>query len=1375
MVDITARYIGIQFPFETVERCLVRIPDVLQLKIAYFAFPSDEASIRLYSCLANGSVDEYNKGEQLYKSNAVREVVQIGFHLSSVIALSPNNPVSNEVRTIFRTSVMFDRRKITACSCSCTEQRRGCSCDPLRVNKSSRHEVLHSSSLGCSCGADGRRNRSSIIWCSHVVALCLFRINEPSKVELRTPISETLGKLERNQLQKFAQFLISKLPVQNLTVAQQILDELLSTEPNDINMACGAPDPTAGGSVSEYAGWLLEEKTVEDKLAVAISEFVRISPQIYSDITNLTAEPSPISNEYLNLLRPLRGHEPEGLWNLLQIVRHMFRRQDSNALVLLQIISRKILDAGRILLGWFQTKLLVGEDHGQRQFQNQSVVRNFGNNRGAGYYSSYSQYGPNGGGAGNGADGNTEKKYASSALCDEMVALWRIGAMNPALNTETRSLLCTELVAMHKIVFDCVQRQGSGGGQNNNQTNHYAEWCSSEEGSSLFTRFRPAIEACLISWEPLKGKHSQMRVNTVAFSPCFSRSDDFTRMETPMEIVAREFPNGNLKAPELNSIEDGFARAEALHAHGYATIAVEFAKNLCQQILENSPIQVTEISQVKTTSNNCKPTPFRPEYLQCEAISQFLTRSQFLLNVLGSTSHWPLAFRVCFFALDMPRPPSYSKFLEVKLVHQERETAELLRKLPQLKANELDLVREKAKKICSNQYSTPNLRPPLTLAHYCFETLNQLNTAEDRELGFQAAKQAIGFKLPVCETDHPMLYESFRHQRGELVLQLLNNYKDDQVKLDSLLHMLLEGTNDSGNSGSEESVSESAVKEEVEPIKDEDSSALEDEQEDRAFAARLRCVLSIRGTNQLAPPGSRSGPDSSAPETTSSDNSPTCVRRGWRSVTQQEHIRLQMQQTRVGRWPNKTGNQLGGNGAHTRLLQPTEPNQPSEASAQFTFELAKSVLEKAGGNTSQAYFQRPVQTRPHAALQMAAFQIGLHALSLHNAVNTNWLNRHYSTYVSWIIGQAIEIGVPALRLLIEAWEGHLTPSELAKLADQAGRVPDRQVIRASVELAYRALEFASCLTVVEVRRALDQCEEMSLDKVKSACLAVEQAAANGGNVPHDVLFATAEKLLDIYHKLQQKMPQPVHQPVPVATHAAPMAAQIVHPQAAFSQAHVHHQQPQYSNPAQFFAAAHGPYVPPYAANQPYVVQFNQAHYPPLVYLAQLPPAVQYYQQQQQEQIEQMGYPPHSMAGVEQFQHLAQHHQQQQQQQQQQQFINNGNNGNNGNQPQHQPHLPLVGQSNSLPQVAASSASSSTQPQSTGATSSGSNAADTNVYFLMAAIRVGMLAMEQIRRYQEEKPVSTKVSKAPPPLLGNVKWLFHTAALIGNILLSVTFL
>lgn len=87
---------------------------------------------------------------------------------------------------------------------------------------------------------------------------------------------------------------------------------------------------------------------------------------------------------------------------------------------------------------------------------------------------------------------------------------------------------------------------------------------------------------------------------------------------------------------------------------------------------------------------------------------------------------------------------------------------------------------------------------------------------------------------------------------------------------------------------------------------------------------------------------------------------------------------------------------------------PSIPNQPSEAGAHFTLELAKSILLKAGGNSSTSLFTQAPSSHPHLgphrALQMCAFQLGLYGLGLHNCVSPNWLSRTYSSHVSWLSG-----------------------------------------------------------------------------------------------------------------------------------------------------------------------------------------------------------------------------------------------------------------------------------------------------------------------------------------------------------------------------------
>ena len=62
-----------------------------------------------------------------------------------------------------------------------------------------------------------------------------------------------------------------------------------------------------------------------------------------SDVNYLSSTAPPAATEWQSLLRPLRGREPEGIWNLLSIVREMYKRNDSNAIPLLEILTEEIL------------------------------------------------------------------------------------------------------------------------------------------------------------------------------------------------------------------------------------------------------------------------------------------------------------------------------------------------------------------------------------------------------------------------------------------------------------------------------------------------------------------------------------------------------------------------------------------------------------------------------------------------------------------------------------------------------------------------------------------------------------------------------------------------------------------------------------------------------------------------------------------------------------------------------------------------------------------------------------------------------------------------------------------------------------------------
>ena len=216
--------------------------------------------------------------------------------------------------------------------------------------------------------------------------------------------------------------------------------------------------------------------------------------------------------------------------------------------------------------------------------------------------------------------------------------------------------------------------------------------------------------------------------------------------------------------------------------------------------------------------------------------------------------------------------------------------------------------------------------------------------------------------------------------------------------------------------------------------------------------------------------------------------------------------------------PNiKVGGRYKGKRAY-----PSLPNQPSEALAHFMFELAKQVLTKAGGNSSTSLFTQPStnpgnQRGPHRALHMCAFQLGLYALGLHNRVSPNWLSRTYSSHVSWINGQAMEIGASAINFLMATWQGHLTPSEAASIADKASKSRDVPMVRAAADLALSVLPQAAALNPNEIQRAIQQCREQSHAMLEKACNAVERASAHG-SVDPAVMFEVGRHWYYLYEK-----------------------------------------------------------------------------------------------------------------------------------------------------------------------------------------------------------------------------------------------------------------
>jgi len=101
------------------------------------------------------------------------------------------------------------------------------------------------------------------------------------------------------------------------------------------------------------------------------------------------------------------------------------------------------------------------------------------------------------------------------------------------------------------------------------------------------------------------------------------------------------------------------ARTEALHVHGYRTMAGKLAVKLAENILNNG----AKLNRLRSScgTGNKNKGPGKTSFT-----STILVKAAFLCSVLEDDLHLHhLAFRVGMLGLEMPRQPARSKALEV--------------------------------------------------------------------------------------------------------------------------------------------------------------------------------------------------------------------------------------------------------------------------------------------------------------------------------------------------------------------------------------------------------------------------------------------------------------------------------------------------------------------------------------------------------------------------------------------------------------------------------------------------------------------------------------------------------------------------------------
>ena len=92
LLDITSKFVAKTVPFQRIEERFPRIPEPVQERLVFWAFPRDERDIRMYSspCGSIANALEYQnspycQGMRLLEQGAISNVLQVGEYLSTSV------------------------------------------------------------------------------------------------------------------------------------------------------------------------------------------------------------------------------------------------------------------------------------------------------------------------------------------------------------------------------------------------------------------------------------------------------------------------------------------------------------------------------------------------------------------------------------------------------------------------------------------------------------------------------------------------------------------------------------------------------------------------------------------------------------------------------------------------------------------------------------------------------------------------------------------------------------------------------------------------------------------------------------------------------------------------------------------------------------------------------------------------------------------------------------------------------------------------------------------------------------------------------------------------------------------------------------------
>ena len=121
------------------------------------------------------------------------------------------------------------------------------------------------------------------------------------------------------------------------------------------------------------------------------------------------------------------------MWNLLSIVRELFRHRDCNAVEVLELLTQECLAFEQIVVWWFNSSI-QGWTRNQQSFRRDDTGNNYRNCINT---------------------ASTEMtKNACASFCDEIVVLWRLACLNPIITSDERLKLKEKLEILHQKTIE---------------------------------------------------------------------------------------------------------------------------------------------------------------------------------------------------------------------------------------------------------------------------------------------------------------------------------------------------------------------------------------------------------------------------------------------------------------------------------------------------------------------------------------------------------------------------------------------------------------------------------------------------------------------------------------------------------------------------------------------------------------------------------------------------------------------------------------------------------------------------------------------------------------------------------------------------------